>query len=112
MNISHKRHNLAIAERAKRYAGGYVVSEGRIEDLVGNLRQRELIDMGALMLAVFDATNTESEGKLDDDALGLIKSIAVMKRGNRYRSIMEAIIGAVAEGAEGSKPLEQRRDAQ
>ena len=101
MNISQNPPDVAIPGCPQKYDDEYVVAEDRIEELVGNLRQRDLIDMGALMLAVFVATHMQREGKLDEVALRLIRSVAAMKRGNRYRSIMEAIIGAVEQGAEG-----------
>ena len=84
----------------ERYVDGIVVPEDRIEDFVANLRQGDLFDMAALMLAVFDAAHKQLGGQVDESALRLIRSIAVMNRGRRYLEIMRAIVTAVEEGAE------------
>ncbi len=104
MIITKKGSKKATGESLKEKSSqGYVVPEAELWDLAQNLRVREAHDAGMCLLVIGEAVKAIVKDKTDSGGLNLrvIKQVAVGEKCRPIQPIVEAIIAAIGQGAEG-----------
>ena len=89
-----------VSARRPRYPDGCVIADRLIERFVGAIRHRDLLEMGAIMQAVRDATRDDYGWRFDKAGLKLLKSIAAIDNARPYRSLLNKIVAAAESRTE------------
>jgi hypothetical protein len=92
---------LILDESDEQYRREHAVPESEIDEIIGQLRLRELAETGLNLMIAGEAIQRHIHGQAVDGDLLVIKRLARQKGSRGYRRLMNAIADATERGPQG-----------